>query len=317
MHTFNPVFKRVSVDCVIAGGSRISWELQPHFVDAGPYTFTVQVGHTGLDDADDWSLIGPAVVDTYYTIDYRKRIFGKTQETHYKVKLVTPSGTYYAEPVPCDGNLIKRDWLHAREIVRKETLRHSVLTSPAGYLLKARRYGPRCSVCADTYTEEVSNSNCASCYGTGFENGYFDPLPAVFADLSLENNREHRTAEKGMDKSDVITARFIGDPQLYSYDVWVNKTSDERYYIHTIKTLAHVRGVGICYDAELRLAPFSDVIYTIPISRVDDEDTGTSPVCAAGLLGERQWQPPQSTRGLNYLDAAFQELKLRQGRTRS
>jgi hypothetical protein len=308
MHTYNPVFKRVAVDCVIAGNTRISWELQPHFIDAGPYVFTVQVGHTGVDNADDWTIASPPVTDTYFTIDRSQRVFGKTQETHYRVKLVSSVATYYSEPEPCDGHLIKRDWIDAREIIRKELLRHRVLTSPEGYLLKARRYGPRCSVCTDQYTEEVSNSQCPSCYGTGFENGYFAALPSVFADLSLENNREHRVADKGMDKADVITARFIGDPQLYSYDVWINKTSDERYYLHNIKVLSHVRGVSIIYEAELRMAPFTDVIYTVPL---------TTPVCPSDLLtlGKPQWKPKKV--GLNYLDAAVAELKARQKRTRS
>jgi hypothetical protein len=262
---YNTVFQRLLVDNTVNGGTRVQWEMQRHFSDAGPYTFQLQVGHTGLNTSDDWIDVGAPVVDTYFTFDLNKRVWGKTPDPHYRVELTTGTGTYYSEPEKVEGRLQKRDWLTAREIIRKELLRHRVLTSPDGYLLKSRRYGPQCPSCLDQLTGEVSYTNCPDCYGTSFENGYFTPMPACFADVSLEQDRDHRQEDKGMDHQDVITARFIGDPSLYSYDVWVNRTSDERYYIHNVAVKGHVRGYPLIYDAELRLAPFSDIIYTFDI----------------------------------------------------
>lgn len=293
------VFHRVSVDCVIAGGTRVSWELNRHFIDDGPYSFQLQVGHTGLTDADDWADVGAPVVDTYYAFDLSKRLYGKTLETHYRVELTSADDTYYSNPVPCDGLLSKRDWINAREIIRKESLRHRVLTSPEGLLLKARRYGPRCATCTDARTEGVTDSNCPDCYGTGYENGYFAPLAACYADVGLDKTRDHRLMDRGMEKQDVIQARFIGDPQLYSYDAWVNATSDERYYLHTVGVASQIRGVAIVFDAELRLAPFTDVIYTVPL----DEESG-----AGTWQRSRQ---PRKQPALNYLEATLARLRRR------
>jgi hypothetical protein len=317
MHEDNQAFRRLKIDCVIAGGTRVSWDLNPHMVDPGPYSFQLQVGHTGLTDADDWEDVGAPEIDTYYIIDDEKRTWGKTLDPHYRVKLITGVATYYSEPESCDGKLSKRDWLNAREIIRKEILRHSVLTSPEGYLLKVRRYGPRCTECTDEFTEEVSKTNCPDCYGTGFQNGYFEPMPACFADLSQPQVRDHRNPSKGMDKEYVISARFIGDTQLYSYDVWVNKTSGERYYLHTIKTAAHVRGVPIVYDAELRLAPFSDVIYTVPVgesfasSSLFSRTKAVKPCPTPAPTPQKRAKP-----SLNYLEAAMLELRERRRRSR-
>ncbi len=303
MHEYNETFSRVTVDCIIVGGTRVSWEMNRHFIDPGPYTFQLQVGHTGINEADDWTDVGSPVVDTYFTFDTEKRVYGKTQETHYRVELTTGLDTYYSEPADCDGHLQKRDWLNGREIVRKEFLRHRVLTSPEGFLLKARRYGPRCPTCLDEFTEEVGRTNCEDCYGTGFENGYFDPLPACFADISEDTGREHRDANIGMENKQVIKGRFIGDPQLYSYDVWVDKTSGKRYYIHCVNTVSQVRGVAIIYDAELRLAPFSDVIYTVPIS------TGFSaPRTKQIKPAVKQWTTPVKT-DLNYMELVLRQAK--------
>jgi hypothetical protein len=308
-----PAFDRLRVDYVVVGGARVSWDLNRHFIDPGPYTFQLQVGHTGLEQADDWLDVGDPIVDTYFAFDLDQRLFGKLMETHYRVRLVTPVGTYYSNPQSTEGVLSTKDWLAYREIARKEQLRHRVQTSPIGFLLKARRYGPRCPVCADQFTEEVTRTNCTTCYGTGFLNGYFAPLSACYADVSLQQNREHRDPNVGMQKQDVITARFIGDPQLYSYDVWINGASDERYYFHTVSSKAHVRGVDLIFEAELRLAPFTDVIYQLPIT--------SQPIPPLTLKTKQEvaCQPAAKPArpGLNYLEAAFRELKAKRKRGRS
>jgi hypothetical protein len=69
----------------------------------------------------------------------------------------------------------------------------------------------------------------------------------------------------GMQKISVIQARFLGMPLIYSRDLWVNKNSDLRYIIHSIKQLAHVGGVPIITMAELRLLPADDIAYLIPV----------------------------------------------------
>jgi hypothetical protein len=263
------VFARLSVDYVVSGGARVSWDLNRHFVDPGPYQFQLQASHAGLPDDEPWIDVGSVVTDTYFAFDLAKRQFGKLQDVCYRVELTSALDTYVSPAVDNSGLLNKRQWLHAREIVRRELLRHRVYSSPEGLLLKARRYGPKCTSCTDEFTDEVSDSNCEECFGTGYQNGYFAPLPAFYADLSENPTREHRTPQTGMEKKDVISGRFIGDPQMAAYDVWVNKHSDERYYIHTLNTKAHIRGVPLVIDAELRLAPYTDVIYLLDLSDVD------------------------------------------------
>lgn len=304
-----PVFDRVRVDYVVQGGTRVWWELNRHFIDPGPYDFQLQVGHTGDQHADDWEDVGSSVTNTYMAVDPTKRLFGKTLDVHYRVVLTTPVSTYQSDPVPCDGLLSRKDWIDYKEIVRKEQLRHRVQTSVKGFLLKARRYGPPCPTCTDKFTDEITSAQCPTCFGTGFQFGYFTPIEATYADVSLEQTREHRDANKGMDKENKITARFVGNPQLYSYDVWVNGYSDQRYYIHTVVAKAQVRGVVAVYDAELRLAPFTDIIYTVPLSA---EPSSMTPQMEVDVpLKEIQCKTPT----LGYLESALNELKARRRRS--
>lgn len=258
-------FSRITVDYLVQGGARVQWSLQRYFIDPGPYIFQLQAGHTADEAATDWVDVGSPVVDTFLVIDSTKRQYGKVPETHYRVMLTTIIGTYFSEPFGILGDLSMRDWLLCRDITRKEKLRHSVLVSAPGYLLKAIRFGPPCP-CLDPLTQEVINSNCATCYGTAFLGGYFEPLAGVYCDLSTESAREHLNPQTETIREHIIKGRFVGEPQLESYDVWVNAQNDNRYQIHNIEVKAQHRGVPVIVEVDLRLAPYSDVLYNIPVT---------------------------------------------------
>jgi hypothetical protein len=59
---------------------------------------------------------------------------------------------------------------------------------------------------------------------------------------------------------------MINTPQVFSYDVWVDKDSDFRWIIHSVKNLVEVRGIPIIVQAEMRLAPFTHPVYSIDIT---------------------------------------------------
>jgi hypothetical protein len=261
--TVGQAFNRVYVDYLSLGGGRISWDLSIHFLGKLPFTFQLQAGETGLNQASDWSDVGPPLLNSFTTIDPTQRTYGKTWITHYRVKLTTGDGqVFYSDPVDVLGRLNFKDWNIAREILRKERLRHT-LVSPNGYLLKIKRSGEQCD-CIDVASGDVIDSACPECFGTRWTGGYYPPYP-VFMDLGNLSAREMQDLTRGTIKDVKIPGRFLGAPQLYAYDVWVNKESDERYTIHDITVAAHLRGVPIIVSAGLRLLPSDDIVYTVPV----------------------------------------------------
>ncbi len=247
----------------------MSWELAPGFQDPFPHVFQLQVGRTGLSTADDWEPVGLTVENTFFAIDDSKRLYGKTNWTHYRICLQTPVATYFSQPVNAWGNLSQRDWRLAREIKRQELLRLRKFAGQQGFLLKRRLYGPPCTECIDFQTGEVRNSNCVECLGTGFLRGYFDPISCFFVDMELIKRHEERDGMKmrGTINDIVVPARLCAEPQVNENDVWVDEDTDHRWYFHTIQHLAEIKGVPLVVKAELRLAPFTDVIYKLNIAR--------------------------------------------------
>lgn len=264
------VFDMVHVSYLIKGGTRVMWELLPTFTDPQPWSFQLQVGETGLQDADDWEDVGVAVDNTCYAVDGTKRSYNKTQKTHYRVKLVTSVGTYYSAPTAKSGILSPRDWRLAQEIVRKERVRFKY-SAQDGYILKRRTNGQDCTACLDYQTNEVTDPFCPQCWGTGKQCGYYYPMGCVWADLSprTTNIQIDNNATRGTINDIVISGRMLMLPLISSNDVWVSRKTDERYYIRAVQHSAEIRGVPLLANVEMRPAPFTDVIYSIDIPQQD------------------------------------------------
>jgi hypothetical protein len=279
-------FRRISVDHMVRGVTRVWWQLEPLFNDPGPYTFQLQFGHTGLRDTPDWQNVGSPVVNTYTAADPAWREGGYDILSHYRVKLTTSVGVYVSQAANCYGDLTEKDWLLAREIIRKEQLRNRLVSVP-GYLIKPYRYGTPCKRCRDQLTQEVTDANCEICSGTGFEIGFHPPLGLQCWDLSPEVIQEDVDNEvKGSTRENAyVTARVIGFPALNKNDIWVNGSSDERWRVETIQVVASIRGVPIVYSVKMGLVPFNNSVYSLEVGGEPEERPGpTLPVKGCGTI---------------------------------
>jgi hypothetical protein len=260
------VFDRVVVNYLIAGGTRVMWELRDDFVDPMPFTFQLQVGQTDSNDADDWEDVGLAVTNMYVAYDDAQRAFNRAvNRTFYRIKLTTGLDVYYSEPTASEGTLDFRDWRLAADIVRGELVRFREDAGQRGLLLKRRITGEDCPVCLDYQTQEVRDPECPDCWGTGKKCGYFFPIDCVWADMDPKTYRTHLDGTRGTVNDVVLKARMLNTVLLGEEDVWVNLKTDDRYYVHTVQNVAERRGVPLIAKVELRPAPFTDIIYEIPI----------------------------------------------------
>jgi hypothetical protein len=255
------------VSYLISGMTKIMWDLLPTFLDPMPLTFQLQVGTTDSNDADDWQDVGLPMQDVYFAFDPEQRVWGKTNWTHYRVKLTSSLGVYYSDPVAGMGILDRRYWRIAREMIRQR--KKAYYFGPggqAGYLLKRRVTGKPCPICLDYQTGEVKNPDCPNCFGTGFDCGYFFPQSCIWAEISpravhLQVDPNMRGTVADM----VVQADMIMTELLAEEDVWVGAKTDDRYYVHMVTNTAEIKGVPLVAAVELRLIPFSSIIYTIAI----------------------------------------------------
>lgn len=262
------VFDRVVVSHLIRGGTTVQWELLNTFTDPAPLLFQLQVGRTANPDADDWVNVGLPAENQLFAVDPEQRVWGKTNWTHYRVKLTTPLGTYFSAPTGGLGTLSRRDWRLAREILRQRLVAYRFGPgAQEGYLLKRRISGQPCQACLDFQTREVRNPDCERCYGTGFECGYYFPMGCVWAEMAPKTKHLQLDGGAGRGTVDdvVVKTEMLATALLNEEDVWVNARTDDRYYVHQVQHKAEYRGIPLVADVELRPIPFTSVIYTIAV----------------------------------------------------
>lgn len=260
------VFDRVVVSYLIRSETKISWDLLDTFTDPNPLAFQLQVGTTANPLADDWQDVGLPVTNQYFAFDAEQRVWGKTNFTHYRVRVDSPLGRYFSLPVGGLGVLDRRQWRHAREILRQR--RQAYRVGPGGqmgYLLKRRWTGEDCPVCLDTMTREVRNPNCQSCYGTGKKCGYYYPTACVWAELSPKYHHTTLAPQRGTVDDIVVSAEMLMTELLGEEDIWVSAKLDDRYYIHEVQHTAEIKGVPLISQVKLRPVPFSSSAYAIAI----------------------------------------------------
>lgn len=259
-------FRAIIVDRMTEGPTTIFWDLKPTFSEPGPYRFRVQHSYTGHPGADDWTDVGPAVVNTYYTLDTTKRAFSMSVPSHYRVIISTGNFLYVSGPVSALMWLDRHQWRVANEKLRRnrKALKLNVHRRE-GYLLLRRNYGPACTRCLDAASGVSTDPNCPECWGVGHQGGYFPALPYQFAQISPREITERVHSGVATEAEDFRKAVFLGYPLLRSYDLFVDAHSDERFSILTVRVTDSVGAVPIVQTAEVGYLSADSPLYRFPI----------------------------------------------------
>jgi hypothetical protein len=276
------VFKRLRVDHMVAGYSRLTWELAPWFCDPPPWEFLSQISDTGVTTSVWTDLSG--WLPNWFTILVAPILTGgRNPTTHFRVLLRTPAGEYTSQPQGVFGTLPSRGWVRARVIVRKELLRFRTVEVTRGWLLKRQRSGvtpdptDRRTSVTDYLTGEITKTGDPATVGTEFFGGFYAPVPYdVDCEPAGLYEQRDEVQERGNvdDDSLMRQARVIHDPPVAHWDAFVADQSDLRFYFHRLKHVAEIASIPLVSQAELRLAPFTDVLYTVevPTSRERYQD---------------------------------------------
>jgi hypothetical protein len=278
------LFKRVQIVTNPLGGNLIAWEMFSGLTYQGPWHFYVDFGRPGADFGNmsdteqEWETLNQSpVVDSCVYFDAKERHWDQLIDFFYRIRLVLPaekdaegkSLVILSQPQQANGVLSKRDWLMARDISRKEYLlqRKRTNITARGWLLKRKRWGNKCPDCKEFDTGEVLNGRCTRCWGTSFIGGFY---PAVEYNTIMSNApwvREFvRDPQISMRNGVVRYGRSVAYPYVDTNDIFVAKDKGDRYYVNRIQTGAEIGNVPLVVILELRLAPVTDIIYTIPLT---------------------------------------------------
>lgn len=248
------------------GGFQYVWEIDGAFDEPTPWTFVVQRAETANGP---WTDVSPALTNVLAWRDAGdKHLYGKTSLLWFRVRLQTKRKTYFAHPVQPYGDLPRREYLLAREIMRREALRARVLAGVTCDLYIRSVLGPKCTFCTDPVTGDVRDDQCPHCFGTGRVPAYFGPHEMM---LSFSPDVAHHkdNATDSTHEKKTFEALAIGNPILKKGDVIVDRARDKRYVIGIASVVAEVRRIACLQKVGCEEAPLSDPVY-----RIGQEDAG-------------------------------------------
>jgi hypothetical protein len=270
----DPVFQRLRVDHMVQGITRLSWEVSGCAAGPGPWMFKPQISDTGVStsiwtDLTDW-------LTDVFTVEVGPVLRGgRNPTTHFRVLFAGGDGIVRtSHPQHVFGTLSPDQWSKAQFIVQQERLRFQAIGAPCGWLLKRKRLGDipdptdRRTAVTDYLTGEITKTVDPTTVGTEYFGGFYAPVwYQLDAEPGALYEQRDEVQERGTIDDDALVrqARIIFDPPVAYWDAFVVDQSDLRFYFHRIKHVAEIGMVPLISQAELRLAPFTDVIYTVEV----------------------------------------------------
>ena len=275
MQPQNPI-KALRISPNYLGGFLYAWEMGGGFNDPAPWIFKVQVGQTADGPWDD---VSPELVNVIAWRDEGgKHLYGKSNVLYFRVVMRTSRKTYFSHAVQPYGDLPRREFLLAREIMRRECLRARVLAGVECDVYISSTFGPKCPHCIDPVTGDVRDSHCKWCYGTGRYPAYFGPHKMMLS-FSTDQAHHKETSNDGTHETKTFEALAIGNPVLKKGDVVIDVRQDKRYVVGVTSIISEVRRVACLQKLGFDESAISDSVYRIGNPPEVDDDDGHGNCC--------------------------------------
>lgn len=236
-------------------GFTFMWQVEPDFTGPRPWTFTLQETR---NDGKKWLDISEPIENAFIYQEHATRIYPRTDTI--KFRIVATDGDkkkYTSFSIAPYSILTKREFLLAREIMRKEIL---MMKRSSGTPIKLFKYDYFAHP-APEGTDPVSGSVIDPDYSVGdLYYGPYDLFGAFQPQL-----KEIKQEESGLGHSEQFQykARTIGFPYINSYDIIFDDNEDRAFKIGPVTNVAEIRRMAIVQDLAVNEIEKSSPIYRL------------------------------------------------------
>lgn len=241
------------------GGFDVYWDIKqvgsfvPKFyLEIGPTELGPWTAVSASSNTLSYFLKGVGPKQLNNQVEYFFRIVIKNNATS---EVISSSIGYQA-----GRTLTKRDRLIYREMVRREALTLDKFNGAEFILLKRIVNGTICTDCVDEILQQAASNECPSCYGTGFQGGYY-PQGRIQANLDEDSKLSLQTP--GLQELTQLSGNFPGYPIVKFKDILVDTYTNKRYEVlSTVED--QFRTYNIRQTVILSRLPPSDPSYQVP-----------------------------------------------------
>jgi len=240
-------------------GFEYVWEINSTFAESFPWKFIIEQSDVPYDK---FKAVSPELINIYRYSEEKRRMVSKDNVLHFRLKMQTPSNTYYSDVIDPHWQLNKKDFLIARKIMYDEYLGQRNHVGVLVDLWVRVFFGPVCS-CVDPITKDVVTFNCPLCFGTGRQPGYHGPYTTWCTFSPVKKQKGLTDDNTGPTSNYITSGRLTAVPELKKEDIIVDKASGRYYYIDSVNNVAELRRVPLAQTVELKQVPTSSPIYKL------------------------------------------------------
>lgn len=216
------------------------------------------------DGVNDWSEIGFVEGSNHFE-DTALITGGKFVETYYRIILQFKGARYDSAVASTFGQVSRQEFATARYIINLE-YKDLQQRTPV-FIFKQKVTAPDCPTCTDSTGQSIGISLCETCFGTGFDGGYWRPPTASFMRVTNISPKMQNNSQEGVGAEDPVyfKIRTLAFPGLDADDMIVDPKSDRRFLVEQ-SDVAYLNGkVPTVTNASLVLLRRTDVRYKLPI----------------------------------------------------
>jgi hypothetical protein len=189
------------------------------------YKFRIIVGDGGVVEID--GAVGPLVyIHERFQYDFN-------QNFYYKIRAIlkTDHSQTFDSSVVFSGN--ETDGMH-KTIQYNEQMSNNHYVGEPCYIYKRKTHGARCTECWSEYRRQITKSQCHTCNGTGFIDGYYDLIATQISTNS--DPKQNEILHDGEDPTTVKKFRLSNYPIVRDKDLIVTTDDGKRYKIIHVET---------------------------------------------------------------------------------
>lgn len=243
--------------------------------ESGSYTFTIERSGSL---AGEWEILQAGAQNSYNYIDDMRvqpahpedgkpHLYSLQRQFFYRVTVIPPSGCVNQAQTEPHG-LHKTDLPPIQAGLRRrlrydEQILFRRFNGVRLVLLKRRFWGERCPDCYDPTTRAVTKEHCLTCYGTGFKNGYWDPV-LTYGRVYPPDDIEAQTTQRDKKESSSHLITLLDLPRLQDGDLVIEVDTNHRHIIRGHKQ-TELRRKSVHQQVTTSLIDHGSIEYQIPV----------------------------------------------------
>lgn len=206
----------------------IRWQLKPTTQDLTNLVFYVDRGESPMS-LTQISVELPSS-DQYEFVDYTAKLKNLEKLYYYRVRAVELVNDIALNTFTSDIFTWKgRPDLVALYIVEEHLFAYRHVYGTPALIFKKYKEGTYCPVCFDPVLKRITKSNCITCYGTSYLNGYYKPMEAwIDFDPDPKVAQIADWGERQIGQTDI---KFTNYPILSLGDVIVELKGDRHWRV--------------------------------------------------------------------------------------